>query len=92
MCGINFTTKNNYLDINFLSFGVLNIDRDLVADFKYFLKLGLGLFASIKYKTINFAFAKYIILQYWYCTYCYVDVIITCLQYLKIACECVKLI
>lgn len=36
MCGINFTTKNDYLDINFLSFGVLNIDRDLVADFKYF--------------------------------------------------------
>lgn len=92
MCGINFTTKNKYLDINFLSFGVLNIDCYLVADFKYFLKLGLGLFASIKYKIINFAFAKYIILQYCYCIYCYVDVIITCLQYLKIACECVKLI
>ena len=30
MCGINFTPKNKYLDINFLSFGVLNIDRDLV--------------------------------------------------------------
>ena len=64
MCGTNFTPKNKYLDINFLSFGVLNINRDLVADFKYFLKLGLVFFASIKYKTTNFAFAKYIILQY----------------------------
>jgi hypothetical protein len=52
------------LDINFISFGVLNIDRDLVADFKYFLKLSLGLFMPIKYKIINYAFAKYIILQY----------------------------
>ena len=64
MCGINFTPKNKYLDINFLSFGVLNINRDLVADFKYFLKLSLGLFTPIKCKTINFVFAKYIILQY----------------------------
>ena len=64
MCGINFTPKSNYLEINFISFGVLNIGRGLVADFKYFLELSLGLFTPIKCKTINFAFAKYIILQY----------------------------
>lgn len=64
MCGINFTPKSNYLDINFISFGVLNIDRGLVADFKYFLKLSLGLFMPIKCKIINYVFAKYIILQY----------------------------